>query len=132
MKIRNVENLVNVTLDMSFEDAVKVQKFAPESMLLTNDNGDQLFKVKVCPNHGLFATFMGEIGDFGAEFTEVREAPTIWFGMADVPKEKVEATILEDFGMTLAKIKKVEAQMLEALKGVETEVASVQNSIAVL
>ena len=130
MKIRNIENLINVTLDMSFEDAMKVQKYAPEAMALKDEDGNQTFKV--CVKNCTFLTPMGELCGFAAEFVEVREKPTIWVGIADVPKDEVEAYLLEHYGMELAKVKKIEQQMLEALRGVEAEVDSIKDSVSVL
>lgn len=130
MKIRNIENLINVTLDMSFEDAMKVQTYAPESMTLKDEDGNQTFKV--CVKGCTYLAPMGDLCDFAAEFVEVREKPTIWVGIADVPKDEVETYLLEHYGMKLAKVKKIEQQMLDALKGVEAEVNSIKDSVSVL
>lgn len=130
MKIRNVENLINVTLDMSFEDAMKVQKFAPEAMMLKDDNENQIFKV--CIKDGSRYEPMGDLCEFAAEFVKVREKPTIWFGIDDIAKDDVEEYIVEHQGMSLAKIKKVEEQMTAALADVDTEVGTIRDAIDVL
>ena len=130
MKIRNIENLINVTLDMSFEDAMKVQMYAPEAMTLKDEEGNQTFKV--CVKNCTYLTPMGSLCDFAAEFVEVREKPTIWVGIDDIPKDEVEAYLLERHGMKLAKVKKIEQQMLDALKGVDAEVNSIKDSVSVL
>ena len=130
MKIRNIENLINVTLDMSFDDALKVQTYAPEAMILKDEAENQTFKVFV--KNSTFLTPMGELCDFAAEFVGVREKPTIWVGIADVPKDEVEDFLLEHHGMKLAKVKKIEQQMLDALKDVEAEVNSIKDSVSVL
>lgn len=129
MKIKNAGSMINVTLDMSFDDAVKVQKYAPEAMILTDEDKNQLFRACVrtcCGNTG------GQVNNCSAEFIKEREKPAIWFNIGDIPKEEVEAYILEHFGMPLAKVKKVEKQMLEALEKVDAEVGSIKDAIGIL
>ena len=130
MKIRNVENMVNVKLDMSFEDAVKVQKYDPDAMVLKDAAGNEIFKV--CVKKCTFGGYLGSLGTFGAEFVEVREQPTMWIGIDDIEKDDVADFILEHFGMDLAKVKEVEKQMADALKAVEGKVSSVADAITVL
>lgn len=130
MKIRNVENMVNVKLDMSFEDAVKVQKYDPDAMVLKDEAGNEIFKV--CVKKCAFGGYLGSLGTFGAEFVEVREQPTMWIGIDDIEKDSVADFILENFGMDLAKVKEVEKQMADALKAVEGKVSSVADAITVI
>lgn len=129
MKVKKIENLVGIALDVNVDDFEKVKKYAPEALKIVDEEGNEKFAVD--GTAGMFCgSVMGELSDWGAMFTEVGDKMIIWMGVPSEHLKDAKEWMVEHSGMALAHLKDVEAQIKGAIEAANKKVESIEDTIS--
>lgn len=128
MKIKTIENMAVIELGVTAEELEKVSKYSPDSLVIRDDEGDEVFKLTITDT----PTVKGAISCFGAAFSISNDKPLLWIG---IPNESVgsaedkEAYLLNKIGMEMTHIKAIESQITKALRYVDAKIDAVRDCI---
>lgn len=130
MKVKTIENMAVIALDCKVEDIEKVETYAPEAMILKDEDGNQTFKLIVdcCP----YGVNLGGIADFMASFSIVGDKVLCWFGLPSdsvESKESKEEYIKKNYGVTLNNIIEVETQIKSVIANINHKIEEVGENI---
>ena len=123
MKIKVIENKILVESSITVEEFENVRRYAPEALKINDADGDEIFVVMIEDT--------SMVGDFGIAFNKYGDKLVAWLDMdkVEVPKKKY---IEERYGMALARLKEVEAQVAQSLNDVRAKISTVTDSIEVI
>ena len=123
MKVKVIENKILVESSITVEEFEKVQRYAPEALIIRDDEGDEFFAVMVEER--------SMVGDFGIAFNKHGDKLIAWLDMDKIegPKKK---HIEEKYGMALSRLKEVEAKVAQCLNDVEAKISTVTDSIEII
>lgn len=109
-------------------DLRKVQKYNPSSLILTDEDGNEYFRVGVGNK--------GEIGKYGIVFnTETNDGSgdaCITVDLSGADFEDIKSYIAENYGGILANLDKVEAGISEIVGTIDANIAAIKDSITIL
>ena len=128
MKVRKIENLIGFALDVNVDDFEKVKKYKPEALRLFDEEENCVFAVEGVKGN-YCGSCMGEVNDFSAVFIEVGEKLLIWMAVPCNHLEDTQEFVLEEYGMSIAKIKQVEEQVAKAVEAANAEVEAIKDVI---
>ena len=129
MRIKKVENLIGIALEVSAKDFEKVQKYAPEATKLVDEEGNEKFAV--AGTAGKFCgSVLGELNNVGAMFQFVGDKPLIWMGIDTEYLDNAKQHLMDDFGVSLANLRLVEKQIKNAVEAVDAKIASVGDAFS--
>lgn len=123
MKIKVIENKILVESSVTVEEFEKVQRYAPEALIIRDDEGDEIFAVMI-EEHSM-------VDDIGVAFNKHGNKLIAWLHMAKAegPKKKY---IEETYGMALSRLKEVEAKVAQCLNDVQAKISTVTDSIEII
>jgi len=129
MKVKTIENMAVLSMEVAAEIFAKVKRYAPEALCIKDEEGNDLFRVNLneCP----YTAHMGKINDCGAEFIKSGERALIWIPIPDEnlkDKDSKADYLYESCGLAMSKVKTIEEQIKKAIEGVEAEIKSVKDS----
>ena len=128
MKVKKIENMVVIALDVNAKDFAKVKKYAPDATKIVDEDGNQKFSVDAC--EGIFCgQVYGELKDSSAVFIQVGDKLIAWMGVPPEGMKDTKQFLLDDYGMALANLGKVEKQIADAIEEADAKVASIADSI---
>lgn len=128
MKIKTIENMAVIELDVTASNLEKVMKYSPEALTIKNDDGDELFKVIVSDTPAV----KGAVTVFGAVFSISNDKPLLWIGIPNDSvgsREDKEAYLLNKMGMEMTYIRTIETQIKDALRSVDSKINAVKDCI---
>lgn len=128
MVIKTIENMAVIALDVDKDTFIKVGSFDGAATCLKGEDGEEIFRVCVCEN----PLCGGSIGHFGAEFSVSGDKLLLWIAIPEDAvgsKEDKKNFLMEEYGVSLANIKKIEAQIKLAIDAINTKISSVEGCI---
>lgn len=128
MKVKKIENLVGIALDVPAKDFAKVARYAPEALKIVDEDGDEKFSVLA--SEGAFCgQVFGELKDYSAVFIKVGEKLIAWMGVPEDGMGDTKEWMLDEYGMALANLAKVEKQVMAAIKEADDKVQAIADTI---
>ena len=128
MKVRKIENMVVIALDVDAKDFDKVAKYAPDALKIVDDDGDEKFKV-IASDGPFCGQVSGELKDYSAVFIKVGDKLLAWMGVPPAGMEDPKQFMLDEYGMALANLGKVEKQVKEAVADATKRVDEIAGAI---
>lgn len=128
MKVKKIENLVGITMDVTAKDLAVVKKYEPNALKLFDE--DENCKFAVTSSSGDYCgSYMGELNDYSAVFIEVGEKPLIWMAVPSDEVQKAKAFIIEHYGMALSKLATVEKQVKAAIEVADAKAQAISEVV---
>lgn len=125
-KIKTLGASVVVVSSVKLEDLKKLKKYDPEALILHGgeDGKDELFRIGLTNGKG-------SLGEYGAEFSPAVQDgyATITIDRDDLTKELTADAVCDQYGVALAMLIELEAQIPEALAKAEARRAAVMENI---
>lgn len=128
MKVRKIENMLVIALDVKADDFAKVAKYAPDALKIVDEDGDQKFSV-LASDGPFCGQVFGELKDYSAVFIKVGDKLLAWMGVPEQGLENVKQFMLDEYGMALANLGKVETQIKSAIADANAKVAAIADTI---
>ena len=128
MKVKKIENLVGIALDVNVKDFEKVQKYFPEKLKVVDEDGNDKFAVTGCKG-SYCGSRMGELNDYSAAFIAVGNKFLIWMAVPEDALKDTKKWVVDNYGFALKYLGTVEQQIAEAVKDAEAEIASISDAI---
>lgn len=120
-RLRKVGTAIVLTSALKEDEIKKVSKFAPAALVLLDEDKEVIFKVGLSERR--------QIGKYGVAFNSKNTAGSAELTVMTDLKDKEAVT--EEYGVIIANLQKVEAQVAAALEDVKAVFASVENNIEV-
>ncbi len=130
MKIKTIENLAVIQLDVTVNDFKKVAKYAPDVMTTKDDEGNETFRVSL--HDKSYCCTLGEIGTYGATFVGSNNKCLIWI---PIPCGNVESNdakkeyLMDTYGMEIGRIADIDKQIIDAAEDVAAKIARIDDCI---
>lgn len=125
MKITTYKNMVNVTLGVTMEQLKQCVKYKPEIVKLYDEDETLMYQ--------LFVADSGKIAHDYAMVSPVGDELAIWVEIPNCTYKKFledkSAYVLENYGLSLSLLKRLENQIIAGLNGVEEMVESLRSDI---
>lgn len=123
MKLVSNYDTVTIQSDITIEDFRKVERYAPDALVLYKDK-EPIYTI----TYEYEAA--AELSNYGTTFNDCTESGKM-FVTYGVRGTNTEEDLLEIFGMSLVHLKEIEAQVINALNGVDTTLNAVKGSIVI-
>lgn len=124
-KIKNAGGAVALVSDLALEDIRLLEQYRPKALIL-KESDDEVFKVSTGTD--------GSITKFGVCFAAAtRNSAALAEHTLLIPADVTNVTdyAVEKIGPAVLLLKRVEAQAVEALKGIKEELAQVRAAVEV-
>lgn len=120
MKTRILARQAVITAEMKYEDMEKIKKYAPDTMTMCDEDGNETFRVSVDQHDSVSPIGITFTDDGGQAMARI---------MIPSDVEDKKAYIAENFGVTITKAGEIIENMKAALEDVNQTIAAVVNSI---
>lgn len=121
MKTRILARQAVITAGMKYADMEKVAKYAPETMALCDNDGNETFRVTLCEHNGSVTALGMAFAKDGDEAIATIIIPS------DVEDKK--AFVAENYGVAIMMANQVIDKMNEKLEGIDSIIADITASI---
>lgn len=125
MKITTYKNMINVTLGVTMEQLKQGTKYKPEIAKLYDEDDNLMYQ--------LFISEKGKIAHDYAIVSPIGDELVIWVEVPNCTYKKFtedkSAYVLENYGMSLSLLKRLENQIISELGDVEDMVESIREDI---
>lgn len=132
MKVRTIENMVVIGLDVTVADLRKVEKFSPDIMTLRNEEGIPVFLLKVEDCEQCVYDCRDSIDDLGAKFSVSNDRALLWVKIPEEAAKDKKAKreyVLDKWGLAISHIKEIEENIAGAINDVNAKIAEIEDDI---
>lgn len=123
MKTKILAMQAVVTADMKYEDMEKIQKYAPEKMVLTDKDGNEKFRVGIGCSDG--------VSSIGISFIKDGENAIARINIPQGIEDKTQY-VADNYGIAIAQASEVMKEMQSALAGVTDTIEAIKGNIDVV
>lgn len=132
MKVRTIENMVVIGLDVTVANLRKVEKFSPDILTLKNEDGVPVFLLMVEDCEQCVHDCKDSIDDLGAKFSVSNDKALLWVKIPEESakdKKSKREYVLDNWGLAISHIKEIEKNIANAIKGVDAKIAEIEDDI---
>ena len=132
MKVRTIENMVVIGLDVTVANLRKVEKFSPDIMTLRDDEGAPVFLLIVEDCEHCVHDCEDSIDDLGAKFTVSNDKALLWVKIPEEAaknKQSKKEYVLDKWGIAISHIQEIEKNIADAIEGVNAKIAAIEENI---
>lgn len=124
MKTKILGDVVVITSEITFDNMKKAEKYAPESTVLKDDNGDEFFKLTIAD--------LDSVSDLGIVFVKNNNNAIARINLPLNLEMDRKEYVAQQYGLIIRNACTVEKQIREALEGVDDTINEIKRMIEVL